>query len=107
MIVASQVAPQGRGRSQADLYQAMNQEERRREELRRRRERAGKTLLARPAQRLSWDVDGASPAGPAVADVSVILAVRTAEQGILIGELRIPADRWDMAAFIKFCDRQA
>jgi hypothetical protein len=60
-------------------------------------------LEADPALRYSFDVQGATPSGPAQSDVSVMLGVRTADGAIVAGELRVPADRWPgVGAFSKY-----
>ena len=62
--------------------------------LARRRHAVAADLKAHPEARYSFDVQGATPSGPAVADVSVMLGVRTADGAIVAGELRVPAARW-------------
>ena len=63
-------------------------------ELERRRAEVIARLEADPALRYSFDVQGASPHGPADGPVSVMLGLRTATGGIVTGEARIPANRW-------------
>jgi hypothetical protein len=56
-------------------------------------------LRAHPERKRAFDVaDAPLKAGPG-APVSVVVAVRHGEQ-ILSGELHIPRERWDLAAFI-------
>ncbi len=62
--------------------------------LERRRAAAVARLEADPALRYSFDVQGATPAGPADGPVSVLLALRDSSGAIISGELRVPADRW-------------
>ena len=62
--------------------------------LARRRHAVAADLKAHPEARYSFDVANASPSGPATADVSVMLGVRTADGAIVAGELRVPAARW-------------
>ena len=62
--------------------------------LARRRHAVAKQLEADPSLRYAYDVQDATPSGPAVADVSVMLGVRTADGAIVAGELRVPAARW-------------
>ena len=70
--------------------------------LERRRAEVIARLKADPALRYSFDVQGASPIGPAQADVSVMLGVRTAD-GVVAGELRVPAERWPgLALFTEY-----
>ena len=64
-------------------------------------------LKAKPALRYSWDVENATPAGPASSDVSVMLGIRQGDGTILTGALRIPGDRWDMGAFMAALDGEA
>ena len=66
--------------------------------LERRRAAVVARLEADPALRYSFDVQGATPAGPA--DGPVLLGLRDSSGVIVIGELCIPADRWlGLAAF--------
>lgn len=69
-------------------------------DLARRRAEVVKALRADPCLRYAFEVAGASPAGAAAGPVSVVLAVRDPAGAIFTGELRVPADRWDMAAFV-------
>lgn len=75
--------------------------------LARRRHAVAADLKAHPEARYSFDVQGASPSGPATADVSVMLSLRTADGAIVAGELRVPAERWP--GLTPFCEhwRQA
>ena len=56
-------------------------------------------LLAHPEQQRAFDVVDAPLKAGSGAPVSVVLAVRHGEQ-ILSGELRIPRERWHLAAFV-------
>lgn len=56
-------------------------------------------LLAHPERKRSFDVVEAPLNACPSAPVSVVLAVRHGEQ-ILSGEVHIPRERWDFAAFI-------
>ena len=62
--------------------------------LARRRHAVAKQLEADPTLRYAFDVQGATPSGPAVADVSVMLGLLAADGAIVAGELRVPAERW-------------
>lgn len=62
--------------------------------LARRRHAVAKQLEADPSLRYAYDVQGATPSGPAVADVSVMLGLLAADGAIVAGELRVPAERW-------------
>ena len=62
--------------------------------LARRRAAVASDLKAHPETRYSFDVQGATPRGPAQSDVSVMLGVRTADGSIVAGELHVPAERW-------------
>ena len=62
--------------------------------LARRRHGVAKQLEGDPALRYSFDVQDATPSGPAQTDVSVMLGVRTADGSIVAGELRVPVSRW-------------
>jgi hypothetical protein len=72
----------------------------------RARERRRAALVARleadPALRYSFDVANATPTAPAGGPVSVLLGLRMADGNIVTGELTVPAERWDMAAFIAY-----
>jgi hypothetical protein len=63
-------------------------------------------LEAQPAARYGWDVQGAGflqgESGP---PVSVVLGIRT-PGGIATGELQVPRERWDMAAFVAHLEAQ-
>ena len=48
----------------------------------------------------------ASPIGPASGPVSVVLALRDSTGAIVSAELRVPAERWDMAAFVTYWNAQ-
>ena len=72
--------------------------------LHRRRVEVIQRLKAQPAVRYAWDVENASPAGPASTDVSVMLGIRQGDGTILTGALRIPAARWDMGTFMAALD---
>jgi hypothetical protein len=67
----------------------------------------GRQLEADPTLRYSFDVQGATPSGPAQTDVSVMLGLRVADGSIVTGELTVAADRWPGLAL--FCEywRQA
>ncbi len=70
--------------------------------LARRRAAVVADLRVHPEARYSFDVQGATPIGPAQADVSVMLGVRTAD-GVVAGELRVPAERWPgLALFTEY-----
>ncbi len=75
--------------------------------LARRRHAVGRQLEADPTLRYSFDVQGATPSGPAQTDVSVMLGLRVADGSIVTGELTVAADRWPGLAL--FCEywRQA
>ena len=75
--------------------------------LERRRAAVVVRLQADPALRYAFDVQGATPSGPAQADLSVMLGVRVADGSIVTGELRIPADRWPGLALFTEYWRQA
>ena len=62
--------------------------------LARRRHAVASDLKAHPETRYSFDVQGATPSGPASGPVSVVLALRDSTGVVVAGELRIPADRW-------------
>lgn len=68
--------------------------------LHRRRVEIAQRLKADTALRYAWDVENASPTGPASADVSVMMGIRQGDGTILTGALRIPGARWDMGAFL-------
>ena len=71
--------------------------------LERRRAEVIARLKADPALRYSFDVQGASPIGPARGPVSVVLAVRDSTGAIVSGELRVPAERWPgLALFTEY-----
>jgi hypothetical protein len=72
-----------------------------------RRRKVADLLGGDPALKYSCDVEGASPIGPARAPVSVVLGLRDSLGTIIVGEFSVPADRWDMAAFICYWDEQA
>ena len=60
-------------------------------------------LKAHPETRYAFDAVNATPSGPAQADVSVMLGVRTADGSIVAGELRVPAERWPgVGAFTQY-----
>ena len=62
--------------------------------LARRRHAVAKQLEADPTLRYAFDVQGATPSGPASGSVSVVLALRDSTGAIVAGELRVPAERW-------------
>jgi hypothetical protein len=68
--------------------------------LHRRRGEVVQRLRADSSLRYAWDVENASPVGPAAIDVSVMLGIRYRDDELLTGVLRIPGDRWNMAAFL-------
>jgi hypothetical protein len=71
--------------------------------LARRRHAVAADLKAHPALRYAFDVVNATPSGPAQADVSVMLGLRTTDNAIVAGELHIPADRWPgVGAFTQY-----
>ena len=71
--------------------------------LARRRAAVAADLRVHPEARYSFDVQGASPIGPARGPVSVVLAVRDSTGAIVTGELRVPAERWPgLALFIEY-----
>lgn len=63
-------------------------------DLERRRLKVIDELCADPALRYAWDVQDATPAGPAMGQVSVLLGLRDATGAITTGELRVPAEKW-------------
>ena len=75
--------------------------------LARRRHAVAADLKAHPEARYSFDVQDATPSGPAQTDVSVMLGLRTATGGVVTGELRIPAERWPGLALFTQYWRQA
>ena len=75
--------------------------------LARRRHAVAADLKAHPEARYSFDVANASPSGPATADVSVMLSLRTADGAVVAGELRVPAERWPGLALFTEYWRQA
>lgn len=75
-------------------------------DLARRRAEVVKALRAHPALRHAFDVVGASPAGPAAEPVSVMLGLRDCTGAIVTAEMRVPAERWDMAAFVAYWNAQ-
>jgi hypothetical protein len=70
--------------------------------LARRRHGVAKQLEADPSLRYAFGVQGATPSGPAQADVSVVLGLRTADGAIVAGELRVPAESWP--GLTPFCE---
>ncbi|MDA8351553.1 MAG: hypothetical protein M0038_22660 [Pseudomonadota bacterium] len=62
--------------------------------LARRRHAVAADLKAHPETRYSFDVQGATPGGPASGPVSVVLALRDSTGRICAGELRVPPERW-------------
>ena len=64
-----------------------------------RRRKVTDMARAAPALRYVYDVAGASPIGAAAGPVSVMLGLRDSAGAIVTGELTVPAERWDMAAF--------
>lgn len=71
-----------------------------------RRRNVVEMLRGDPARRYAYDVAGASPIGAAAGPVSVMLALRDSAGAIVTGELTVPAERWDMAAFFACWDAQ-
>jgi len=64
-------------------------------------------LQGHPGHRVAFDVVDVPLAGSAEGEsVSVVLAVRHGDH-ILSGELRVPRERWDMAAFVAVVDPSA
>ena len=72
----------------------------------RRRVEVAERLKADPALRYAFDVANASATGPAQREVSVMLGLRDRDGRIITGELRVPAAKWDMAAFLAYWDAQ-
>ena len=70
--------------------------------LARRRHAVAKQLEADPSLRYAYDVQDATPSGPASGPVSVVLALRDSTGAIVAGELRVPADRWP--GLTPFCE---
>jgi hypothetical protein len=71
-----------------------------------RRKNVSDLLRADPALKYAYDVIGIPPKGPAAGPVSVVLAFRDTAGVIVTGDLAVPADRWDMAAFVAYWDAQ-
>lgn len=76
-------------------------------DLERRRLKVIGELCADPALRYAWDVQDATPAGPAMGQVSVLLGLRDATGAITTGELRVPAEKWPGIALFADHWRQA
>lgn len=77
-------------------------------DLARRRAAVVKRLQADAALRYAFDVNGASPIGPASAPVSVLLGLRTAAGEIVTGELTVPPERWPgLAVFADYWRKAA
>lgn len=75
--------------------------------LERRRAEVIARLKADTKMRYSFEVQGASPAGPAQTDVLVLLGLRDSTGRIVTGELRVPANRWQGLALFAEYWRQA
>lgn len=75
-------------------------------EIERRRAAVANRLRADRTLRYSFDVQGATPRGPASGPVSVMLGMRDQVFGIVTAELQVPAERWDMAAFMEYLHAQ-
>lgn len=71
-----------------------------------RRQKVTGLLHADPALKYSFDVQGASPIGQPAGAVSVMLGMRDSSGTIVTGELAVPPEKWDMAAFIAYWDSQ-
>lgn len=71
-----------------------------------RRAKVAGMLRDNPALRYAYDVQNASPRGAASGPVSVMLALRDSSGTVVTGELTVPADKWDMAAFIRYWHEQ-
>lgn len=71
-----------------------------------RRQKVAAALRADGALRYAYDVQGASPNGAPSDPVSVALALRDRGGTIITGELTVPPEKWDMAAFIAYWDAQ-
>ena len=71
--------------------------------LERRRAAVVARLQADPALRYAFDVQGATPSGPASGPVSVVLGLRDSMGAIVTGELTAPAERWPgLALFTEY-----
>ena len=75
--------------------------------LARRRHAVAKQLEADPSLRYAYDVQDATPSGPASGPVSVVLALRDSTGAIVAGELRVAAERWPGLALFTEYWRQA
>lgn len=70
----------------------------------RRRRLVEAQLALHPEQRHAFHAVGVSPAGIAAEPVSIVYGTRTERHGVVVGELTIPGDRWDMCAFLACLD---
>ena len=70
--------------------------------LARRRHAVAKQLEADPSLRYAYDVQDATPSGPASGPVSVVLALRDSTGAIVAGEIRVAAERWP--GLTPFCE---
>ena len=75
-------------------------------ELERRRTKVADWLRADPALRYAFDVADIPAAGRPAGPVSVMLGLRDQDGRIITGELLVPADKWDMAAFLAYWEAQ-
>ncbi len=76
-------------------------------DLERRRLKVIDELCTDPALRYAFDVQGATPVGPAVGEVSVLLGLRDSAGTVVTGELRVPGNRWPGLAVFAAYWRQA
>jgi hypothetical protein len=63
-------------------------------------------MQANPALRYSFDVQAAPLKSLPSEAVSVMLGLRDSAGTIVTGELTVPAERWDFAAFVSYWDAQ-
>jgi hypothetical protein len=75
-------------------------------ELERRRASVADRLRADLALRYAFDVTDVPPAGRPAGPVSMMLGLRDRDGRIITGELQIPAEKWDMTAFLAYWGAQ-
>lgn len=71
-----------------------------------RQRKVADMLRANPGLRYAYDVEGATPTGGPSGPVSVMLALRDATGSIITGELTVPGERWNLAAFVAYWNAQ-
>jgi hypothetical protein len=75
-------------------------------DLEQRRASVANRLRSDPTLRYAFDVIDIPPAGLPAKPVSIMLGLRDREGRIVTGELMVPADKWDMPAFLAYWDAQ-